>query len=97
MNKKILSFIMLFAMTFCFISGCKDGESEQAVLVAEGKDVIATINGVNYTSVYMHLRKLYVSKGDVVSKDTQIGLMGGNPSTEYWDSCSTGQHLHLTF
>lgn len=55
-----------------------------------------SINGVNYTSVYMHLRKIYVSKGDVVSKDTQIGLMGGNPSTEYWDTCSTGQHLHLT-
>lgn len=54
------------------------------------------INGVSYTSVYMHLRKIYVSKGDVVNKDTQIGLMGGNPSTEYWDSCSTGQHLHLT-
>ena len=55
-----------------------------------------SINGVNYTSVYMHLRKIYVSKGDVVTKDTQIGIMGGNPATEYWDTCSTGQHLHLT-
>lgn len=55
-----------------------------------------SINGVNYTSVYMHLRKIYVSKGDIVNKDTQIGLMGGNPATEYWDTCSTGQHLHLT-
>lgn len=50
-----------------------------------------SINGVNYTSVYMHLHRILVSKGDVVNKDTQIGIMGGGE-----DACSTGQHLHLT-
>ena len=51
MNKKILSFIMLFAVTFCFATGCKnDNENEKPVLVANGKEVIASINGVNYTA-----------------------------------------------
>lgn len=51
MKKKIMSIIMLFAITFCFVNGCKDNENtEQAVLVADGKEVIATINGVNYTA-----------------------------------------------
>jgi len=50
MIKKLLSFIMLFVVTFCFVSGCKDDEKEQAVLVVDGKEVIATINRVNYTA-----------------------------------------------
>ncbi len=53
------------------------------------------INGTTYTTVYMHLRRMYVQKGDVVTKNTVIGIMGGNPSSEWWDSCSTGQHLHF--
>lgn len=95
-----------------FHSGVDIAASGTVPIYAVGKGVVAdivqwncggkvifinhSINSVNYTSVYMHLRKIYVSKGDVVSKDTQIALMGGNPSTEYWDRCSTGQHLHLT-
>ena len=54
------------------------------------------IGGVNYTSVYMHLRSVNVSVGQVVTATTQIATMGGNPATEYWDRCSTGQHLHFT-
>lgn len=54
------------------------------------------INGKNYTSVYMHLRNIYVSKGQTVTKNTQIATMGGSSSQEYWDTCSTGQHLHFT-
>ena len=50
MKRRLLSFVMLFVVTFCFVSGCKDDGNEQSVLVADGKEVIATINGVNYTA-----------------------------------------------
>ena len=43
----------------------------------------------------MHLRKVFVKKGDHVDKNTVIAYMGGSPSIETWDTCSTGQHLHL--
>jgi murein DD-endopeptidase MepM/ murein hydrolase activator NlpD len=51
------------------------------------------INGVKYTSVYMHLLKPLVQEGDAVTKDTVIGMMGGELGT---DTCSTGAHLHLS-
>lgn len=51
-------------------------------------------NGQTYTSVYMHLYQVWVSKGDTVTKDTVIGIMGGG-STTPWDYCSTGPHSHL--
>ena len=54
------------------------------------------VNGQYYTSLYMHMRDIYVSVGDRVTKDSVIGTVGGNPYIEYWDSCSTGSHLHLT-
>lgn len=57
--------------------------------------ILHTINGVKYTTEYAHLREINVSIGDVVTKNTQIGVMGGDPSREYWDKCSTGQHLHF--
>lgn len=62
-----------------------------------GKQVFIqhNINGVIYTSGYLHLRSINVEKGQVVTKDTQIGIVGGNPNIEYWDNCSTGAHLHL--
>lgn len=53
------------------------------------------VNGKNYTIVYAHLRTINVSKGDYVTRNTVIGTMGGNPATEYWDECSSGQHLHF--
>ena len=62
MNKKILSFIMLFVVTFCFASGCKnDNDTDKSVLVADGKEVVASINGVNYTA-----DELY---GDMISSN----------------------------
>ncbi len=54
------------------------------------------INGKTYTTSYVHLRKILVSVGDVVTKDTQIAVMGGNPRIETWDKCSTGAHLHFS-
>lgn len=53
------------------------------------------INGKTYTTGYMHLREMMVKVGDVVTKDTQIGIMGGNPRKETWDKCTTGAHLHF--
>lgn len=51
MNKKMLSFIMLFMVAFCFIGGCKDNEDgEKGILVKDGKDVVVTVNNVNYTA-----------------------------------------------
>lgn len=54
-----------------------------------------TINGKKYTTAYVHLRSILVSVGDTVTKDTQIAVMGGDPSIETWDKCSTGAHLHF--
>jgi len=54
-----------------------------------------TVNGTNYTTGYFHLKSINVSVGDVVSYNTQIGTVGGNPRVETWDKCSTGAHLHF--
>ena len=53
------------------------------------------IGGKTYTSGYMHLRSINVSVGQTVTTQTVIGTVGGNPAIEYWDKCSTGQHLHF--
>ncbi len=52
-------------------------------------------NGQTYTTMYMHLYKILVNKGDTVTKDTVIGIMGGGKTTP-WDKCSTGPHNHFT-
>lgn len=46
------------------------------------------INGRKYSSLYGHLAAIYVKQGDIVNKDTVIGLMGST-------GASTGTHLHL--
>lgn len=57
------------------------------------------IKGKNYTTLYMHLKSVLVRVGQTVTKDTVIGIMGGNrygsPGYTPWDRCSTGQHLHF--
>lgn len=58
--------------------------------------ILHNINGKKYTSLYAHLRQITVKDGQVVTLDTQVGVMGGNPAIETWDGCSTGQHLHFT-
>lgn len=50
-------------------------------------------NGETYTTAYWHLRYVYVSEGELVTKDTQIGIMGGARSDH--DQCSTGAHVHF--
>lgn len=52
------------------------------------------INGVKYTSAYLHLLSISVSEGQLVTKDTVIGKMGGQRGTG--DTCTTGAHLHLS-
>ena len=52
------------------------------------------VNGVNYTTGYLHLKTIKVKEGDVVDANTVIGYVGGT-YREYWDNCSTGAHLHF--
>lgn len=54
------------------------------------------VNGQYYTSTYMHLRKIFVKEGDIVDANTMIAYMGGSPSIETYDTCTNGQHLHLS-
>lgn len=53
------------------------------------------VNGQEYTSGYFHLSTINVSVGDIVTPNTVIGTVGGNSKYEWWDTCSTGTHLHF--
>ena len=53
------------------------------------------VNGKKYTSLYAHLASANVHVGQNVTAETIVGYVGGNPSIEWWDGCSTGTHLHL--
>lgn len=57
--------------------------------------IVHTINGKKYTTEYAHLRSINVSIGQYVTANTQIAVMGGDKKTEWWDSCSSVQHLHF--
>ena len=46
------------------------------------------INGKSYSSSYAHMSRTFVKVGDIVSKDTVIGMMGSTGNV-------TGPHLHL--
>lgn len=60
-----------------------------------------TTSGATYTTIYMHLSQVFVSVNQVVTSETVIGYMGGNPSNPNapgytpWDSCTTGAHSHF--
>lgn len=53
------------------------------------------INGEKYTTGYFHLATINVNVGDIVTMDTVIGTQGGSLGYEWWDSCSSGSHLHV--
>ena len=67
------------------------------------------VNGVDYTTVYMHLLEIKVNVDDIVDTNTVVGLTGGlttgamNPSqcsVSYagkggYDYCTCGGHLHF--
>ncbi len=52
------------------------------------------VNGQKYTLEFAHLRSINVSNGQVVTKGQPIGAVGGDSTTWYYDSCTTGTHLH---
>lgn len=53
-----------------------------------------TVGGKAYTGEFAHLTAIYVKPGQYVTKGTVIGTVGGDSSTWYYDSCTTGTHLH---
>ena len=53
------------------------------------------INGKYYTTQYTHLLSYSVKVGQVVTKFTQIGQVGGGAQTKKYDGCTTGAHLHF--
>ena len=56
--------------------------------------VYHNVNGIPYTTVYMHLLSISVSEGQTVTSQTKIGGVGGG-STRSYDSCTGGTHLHF--
>lgn len=57
-----------------------------------------TVNGKNYTTVYMHLLSIAVSEHQIVDENTVIGYVGGGSTAKQnggYDSCTTGAHLHF--
>lgn len=54
-----------------------------------------TIDGVKYTSGYMHLLTINVNVGDTVTTNSVIGTVGGGRGTSSYETCSTGAHLHF--
>ena len=53
-----------------------------------------TVGGKAYTTEFAHLTSIYVKPGQQVTKGTVIGTVGGDSSTFYYDSCTSGTHLH---
>lgn len=54
------------------------------------------VNGVAYTTEYAHMYDIFVKPGQTVTAATQIGTVGGGANTWYYDSCTSGVHLHYT-
>lgn len=60
--------------------------------------IVHNVNGKKYTSAYYHLKSYNVHVGQSVSHTTVIGYSGGarrGTSTNSYDNCTTGPHLHL--
>lgn len=62
------------------------------------------VNGVVYTTAYMHLLSISVSKGDIVGPTIEIGKVGGDSTSATtrtgkknggYDWCTNGTHLHF--
>ena len=52
------------------------------------------VNGKKYTVEMAHLKSVNVQSGQYVTKGTQIGTVGGDSSTWWYDTCTSGTHLH---
>lgn len=60
--------------------------------------VAHNVNGKKYTSGYFHLKSINVSIDQTVTHNTVLGYSGGakrGTSTNSYDNCTTGPHLHL--
>lgn len=62
------------------------------------------VNGVVYTTAYMHLLSISVKKGDIVGPTIEIGRVGGDSTSATtktgklrggYDWCTNGTHLHF--
>lgn len=62
------------------------------------------VNGVVYTTVYMHLLSISVKKGDIVTTSSEVGKVGGDSTSTNtrlgkisggYDGCTNGTHLHF--
>lgn len=56
--------------------------------------VYHNVNGVPYTTVYMHLLSISAYENQIVTPSTVIGAVGGG-STASYDNCTGGSHLHF--
>ena len=56
----------------------------------------AVVNGQKYTVELAHLKSIQVNIGDIVQKGQIIATQGGDSSTWYYDSCTTGTHMHYS-
>ena len=54
------------------------------------------VGGQAYTTEFAHLTSIYVKKGQKVNKGDIIGTVGGDSSTFWYDSCTSGTHLHYS-
>lgn len=54
----------------------------------------SVVDGQKYTIELAHLRSIKVNIGDVVQKGQVIATQGGDSSTWYYDTCTSGTHLH---
>lgn len=54
----------------------------------------SVVDGKKYTIEFAHLKSIKVKIGDVVRKGQVIATQGGDSSTWYYDSCTSGTHLH---
>lgn len=52
------------------------------------------IKGKPYATRYWHLYKIVVKEGEYVAQGQKVAEVGGG-GTAYYDSCSTGPHLHF--
>ncbi len=52
------------------------------------------VGGKKYTLEFAHLRSINVKIGQSVKQGQVIGTVGGDQSTWYYDSCTSGTHLH---
>lgn len=69
----------------------RDDNGYNYVVLYHGTDS----NGKDITTVYGHLPKIFVNKGDVVRQGDIIALTGGAPGTRGTGPYYTGPHLHF--